>query len=41
MYALQEFFNNVVSNLRTFQVRDLIDILVISFVFSELFGFAR
>ena len=41
MYALQEFFNNVVSNLRTFQVRDLIDILVISFVFYELFVFAR
>ena len=41
MYALHEFFNNVVSNLRTFQVRDLIDILVISFVFYELFVFAR
>ena len=41
MYAIQEFLNNVISNLRTFQVRDLIDILVISFVFYEIFTFAR
>ena len=33
MYAANEFFNNVVSNLRTFRLRDLIDILVISFAF--------
>ena len=41
MYAANEFFNNVVSNLRTFRLRDLIDILVISFVFYEIFQFAR
>ncbi len=41
MFAANEFFNNVLSNLRTFQLRDLIDILVISFVFYEIFQFAR
>ena len=41
MFAANEFFNNVLSNLRTFQLRDLVDILVISFVFYEIFQFAR
>lgn len=41
MLGIYDFFSGVISNLRTFGVRDLVDILVISFAFYELFLFAR
>ena len=41
MYSLNEFLGGVTSTLRTFRLRDLIDILVITFAFYQLFLFAR
>ena len=41
MYSLNEFLGGVISTLRTFRLRDLIDILVITFAFYQLFLFAR
>ena len=41
MPGIYDFFGGVIRNLRTFGVRDAIDILVISVAFYELFLFAR
>lgn len=41
MFELNELLGKIMSNLRTFKVNDLIDILIIAFVFYELFQFAR
>lgn len=41
MLGFYDFFGGVISNLRTFGVRDLVDILVITVAFYELFLFAK
>ena len=41
MFGMNDLLGSVISNLRTFKLNDLIDILVIAFAFYELFLFAR